>query len=220
MSVSVSQILVGGFDNNFSYLVTEKGTKKTAVIDPSGDVALILNSLTENNLTLESILVTHTHFDHIDGLKELLSHYPKTPIYVHPQGEATIAELTTSGLVHLYNEGDKVTIGNTTTTILYTPGHCNNAVCIYIEKENSTSSIPQLITGDTLFVEGCGRTNEQDVTLLYQSLERLKRLPEETILYPGHNYGPTPTSTIAHEKQCNRFLLATDFSSFKRLRLG
>ena len=212
MSLRVAQILVGGFDDNFSYLLYDEATKEAAYIDPTGNTELVTERTAELGLIIVAIWITHTHFDHIDKLNLALAHYP-VPVFVHERGAGRLGDVVPQAL----SEGSILALGNTEIAALYTPGHLDDSVCFYSE---DTASAPILITGDTLFVEGCGRTNEKEVEDLYNSLQRLKTLPPETILYPGHDYGTTPTSTIGRELQNNKYLLVQNFAEFKKLRLG
>ena len=217
MGLLVKQIAVGGFDGNFSYLVINDATKETLVVDPSGEVGKIEAAVADDGLTVVGVLITHTHFDHIDKLPELLTYYGNDlPVYVHENG----ADAINANNRQLLHEASVVTLGQHPIEVMHTPGHIADAVCFSIQANDSTEGVPLLITGDTLFVEGCGRISESEATTMYGSLGRLKHLPGKTIVYPGHDYGPTPTSTIAHECAHNRFLVAPDLPAFIRERLG
>lgn len=210
----IEQIAVGGFDKNLSYIVHD-GTS-AAVVDPSGDIENVLSVIREKNLTLVSVLVTHTHFDHIEKLDAFLQTYP-VPVYAHRDARERIKGTDIEPL----EEGSTVSVGNVILSVLHTPGHIDDAVCFLLGAEHAHDGIPKLITGDTLFVEGCGRVqSEHDAEVIYESLMRLKELPDETEVFPGHDYGSKPRSTIGWEKEHNRFFLAPDLEAFKKERLG
>ena len=205
----VEQIAVGGFDKNFAYIIHDG--EECAAVDPSGDVEKMLKVIRKKNLRPVGILVTHTHFDHIDGIDEFRKSYP-VPIYMHKNAKERVK--AHDDIKKIVKEGDEIDVGTIKVQVMYTPGHIDDAVCFYLKKENA------LISGDTLFVEGCGRVNsEADAEALYKSLQRLKELPDDTEVFPGHDYGSMPHSTIAHEKEKNRFFLAENLEAFKKERL-
>jgi hydroxyacylglutathione hydrolase len=137
--------------------------------------------LAENNKKLAGILVTHHHWDHTDGVQELLSASPKgEQIPVYGPGKSPLA-YTTRPLF----EGDKVDIGWLEFKILELPGHTQNHIVYFAQPANAA---PLLFSGDVLFSAGCGRLKDGTAEQLYDSLQRLKQLPEETLLYCGHEY--------------------------------
>lgn len=215
MSLTVHQIAVGGYDANFAYLISDDKTKHALVVDPSGDLEAILAVADQAELDIVGILITHTHPDHIDQLAELLRLYA-VPVYVQEVGTDTIIS---PGPIIALHDNDTVPLGPYSIKVIHTPGHIDDAVCFYIEETEARDGIPKLISGDTLFVEGCGRTNERRVKDLYESLQELKHLPEGTVVYPGHDYGSKPQSTIGHEKQHNQYMTAKNFTEFKDRRL-
>lgn len=216
MSLCVSQIAVDGFDKNLSYIIYDSATKEAAIVDPSGDIDRVFSAVSQADLTVTTILLTHTHFDHIERLHEALAEYPEAHIYVHELGYEKL-EQPSSYPIH---DCESIPLGQGEVAVLHTPGHIDDAVCFYIPEGQAADGVPKLISGDTLFVEGCGKTTEASVERLYQSLQRIAALPPETVVYPGHDYGPQSTSTIAHEREHNRFLLASDSDAFTRERLG
>lgn len=137
-------------------------------------------------------------------------------MYVHEAGVAAIA----APQVQALRDGDTITLGPASLTVWHTPGHSPDSVCFYVAAADSAEGAPLLISGDTLFVSKCGRTSEPFIMELYESLQRLKTLPAETVVYPGHDYGPTPTSTIGVECASNPYLTAPDLATFRERRLG
>lgn len=216
MSLTVHQIAVGGYDDNFAYVIAETESKQAFIVDPSGDWAAITATITAHDLTPIGVLLTHTHHDHIDQLEAALAAYT-VPVYVHELGTAAVAAVPNTKLL---KDGDAIMLGNHTIDVIYTPGHITDHVCFYSNANQTIDQIPTLIAGDTLFVGGCGRTTEAGVQDLYESLQKLKALPDHTLVYPGHDYGATPHSTIGYEKTHNAYLLAPDREAFITLRLG
>ncbi|MEM7800925.1 MAG: MBL fold metallo-hydrolase [Chloroflexota bacterium] len=207
--VILQQIPVGKYEN-FAYLIGDPETKKVAVVDPAWDVPKIVAEVKRLGLTVDAIWLTHGHGDHTQGVEELREHYP-VPVFLSPH---EIPKYRPDVGVPFENMGDTMTIGNLTFDIFYTPGHAAGSVCFYCA--------PHLIAGDTLFIDGCGRCDLEgsDVEAMYASLhETIMSLPDETIIYPGHDYGPTPTDTLANQRRTNRFLLAKTKEAFIKERL-
>ena len=120
------------------------------------------------------------------------------------------------------SDGHTVLVGKLKVEVVHTPGHSDDSVCYFISAQQETDGIPKLLTGDTLFVEGCGRADllHGSVKDLYSSLERLKKLPDETLIYCGHDYGSKPVSCIAFEKKYNKYFLCKSFEEFKAKRMS
>ena len=173
---------------------------------------MLFTVIAEENLTLESILVTHTHHDHIERLDRIGA---GVRVYAHEHARGTLKPEKTI----FVDDGEVIEVGDGSINVMYTPGHLQDSICFYISLQQAFNTIPKIITGDTLFVEGCGRTNQKDVEDLYRSLERIKQLPDDTEVFAGHNYGSIPISTIAHEKQHNKYFRAPTLSDFISLRL-
>lgn len=215
MSLVVRQVLVGGFDQNYSYVIFERESNATFVVDPSGNLFSVMRMIEQQELTVEGVLLTHSHADHYDQLDALLSLHP-VRVYVHQNGADEIK------VANLYSlaDGQTIQLGSASITALYTPGHTDDSVCYLIDAKDSAERVPLLISGDTLFVGRCGKTTPEQIGELYASLQRLKTLPPETIIFPGHNYGEKPVSTIGYENVHNPFLSAPNLESFSALRLG
>jgi hydroxyacylglutathione hydrolase len=186
-----------GLMENFVYLIGSRKTGEAAVVDPGWEADRILEQAKALNLKITHILLTHTHYDHTDSLAGLLSK-TKAKVYVH-KAEASNLKISSDKIV-LTDHEQKIDIGGIPVRVLHTPGHSLGSQCFDVSGN--------LISGDTLFVQSCGRTDlpTGSEKQLFQSLALLAELPPETILLPGHDYGPTPTSTIAEEKRNNPFL--------------
>lgn len=191
MPAVVHQVAVGGFDSNFSYLVYCSKTHEGFVIDPCGDVEKIFALIEKEHVELRFIINTHTHFDHLERNSEVQKKY-SVPVFLHP-AESYPAD-------RFIKDNENIILGTLIVQILHTPGHSPGGICILVDNK--------LFTGDTLFVGSCGRCDFAggNAEKLYASLQRLAQLPLQTIIYPGHDYGQTPNSTIGKEKAQNKFL--------------
>ena len=186
----IHQIPVGGM-LNFTYVVRDEVTGDCIVVDPSWDLDRVQNIISENDTTPKYIVNTHHHFDHTLG-NEALARTTGAPIIQHP----------TSGLPHdiAVNDGDSIRFGDVVLEVLHTPGHSQDGICLVGDGN--------IFTGDTLFVGSCGRVDLPggDASQLYHSLRRLATLDGSLIVYPGHHYGDTKTSTIRDQIMTNPVL--------------
>ncbi len=189
---------------NFSYLIYCPETLRGAAIDPSMHPELLQEKAVKLGVKLELLLNTHGHHDHIAGNGFIIEH-SGAKLAAHP------LDVPNSDI--LLEEGINLELGNGIIEVMHTPGHTPGSV---IFKAGN-----QIVTGDTLFVSRCGRADlpGSDVTELHNSLQRLKTLPRETQVYPGHDYGPTVTSTIGWELENNDYIKCPDLQSFIKLRL-
>jgi len=203
----LKQIELGPLQN-FVYLIGCPETRETAVVDPGWNVPAILDAAAQDEMKITKILITHTHFDHINGVEEMMK-ATDAQVIVHKKeiGAVPVEGPSIKGL-----EGeDKVLIGRLTLSLMHTPGHTPGSVCY--------SVADRLIAGDTLFIGGCGRCDLPggDAELMYKSLTRLKKLDDRLLFYPGHNYGTEPSAPIGKEKERNPFLLAPSEEAFLNL---
>lgn len=216
MSHTIHQISVRGFDKNFSYIVADVVTRQAYIVDPAGDFLLIAAQIEAHGYDIIGLLLTHTHFDHFDQLETAIDQYD-VPIYVHEKG---IIELAKYDDVRTLSDHMELPLGAGHFKVIYTPGHTDDSVCFYISADQTDDELPKVLTGDTLFVGGCGRTSELRVKDLYESLAELSALPDDTVVFPGHDYGDAPISTIGYEKTHNKYYRAKNFNDFKKIRLG
>jgi hydroxyacylglutathione hydrolase len=201
---------------NFVYLIGDPVTRDCVVVDPAWDIDAILETVARDGMELRAALVTHTHQDHvgghlfgfdIPGVTELLER-ARVKVHVHRAERQSLRGLG-SDLVPV-DGGDRLSIGRRELTFLHTPGHTPGSQCFLIDG--------RLISGDTLFIQSCGRTDlpGSDPGDMYTSLtQRLGALPEETVVYPGHNYGGDST-TIGAEKRHNPMMRFRSMSDFLR----
>ena len=186
----IKQIEIGYMDN-FCYIVGCENTGKALVIDPGADAERILSEAEKEGLEIVDIVNTHGHGDHTAGNTALKS-LTGAQIIIHEQDADRYPEAD----IFLANEKTLQMI-EITFDIIHTPGHTPGGICLYAQGN--------LFTGDTLFVGDSGRTDLAGGhrPTLGKSIRRLMELPDDTIIWPGHNYGPTPTSTIHWEKRNN-----------------
>ena len=163
-----SVIVIPALGDNFAYLFKYEEDKAIA-IDPS-DASLVLNEIENHNLQLTAILATHNHADHTAGIRQL-KHKANCPVIIGNQDFADSRILE---------------FGNCRVKVIPTPGHTSDSVCFYIEPSGNNNGI--VFTGDTLFIGGCGRPIESNAKALWTSLQKLTALPDNTLVYPGHDY--------------------------------
>jgi hydroxyacylglutathione hydrolase len=201
---------------NFVYLIGDPATRDCVVVDPAWEIDAILETVARDDMKLGAALVTHTHQDHvgghlfgfdIPGVAELLER-ARVKVYVH-KAEREFLRGLESELMPV-EAGDTLPVGRHVLTFLHTPGHTPGSQCFLIDG--------RLISGDTLFIQSCGRTDlpGSDPGEMYTSLtQRLGALPEDTVVYPGHNYGGDST-TIGAEKRHNPMMRFRSMSDFLR----
>jgi hydroxyacylglutathione hydrolase len=193
---------------NYVYLVGDPQAREVAVVDPAWDVDRIVDMAAENDVTISKVLITHSHFDHINGVEDLLNR-TKAKVYIH-RAEAEFMKAAWPELVKV-ESGDTVKVGDVDITFIHTPGHTPGSQCFLVRNH--------LISGDTLFIGGCGRcdlpgSNPED---MYRSLtQTLAKLDDRTLVFPGHNYAPRPYSTIGDEKRFNPYLQFQSLQDFLR----
>jgi len=195
---------------NFAYLVGDRQTGEALVVDPAYAVRELVEIAGADGLRVTGALVTHYHPDHvggqmmgweIEGVAELLAlDGVDAPIHVHRDeafGVKRVTGASDSDLV-LHDGGDTVAVGDVTVTLVHTPGHTPGSQCFIVDG--------RLVAGDTLFLDGCGRTDLPggDADELYYSLtQRLAVVPDDTVLYPGHLYSPEPHATMGETRRRN-----------------
>jgi hydroxyacylglutathione hydrolase len=200
---------------NFVYLIGSVESRKVAVVDAAWEIDKILRVAAEDDVEITHAFVTHTHPDHvggrfagveIEGVVELLAKC-KAKVVVHKAEAEFLNVLSPSDLIKA-ESGDTIDVGGVEIRLLHTPGHTPGSQCFLVEN--------RIVSGDTLFIGSCGRVDlpGSDPEQMYYSLtQKLKALPDDTILFPGHNYSDTPTSTIGEQKHSNPYF---QFHSLKQ----
>ncbi|MEN8184632.1 MAG: MBL fold metallo-hydrolase, partial [Myxococcota bacterium] len=209
---------------NLAYLVGSRASREALVVDPAWDVDPLLDQALADDMEVVGALVTHYHPDHvggelfghaIEGVSRLLARQP-VPIHVHgseAEGTRRVTGVSATDLVH-HEGGDLLELGAVRVRFLHTPGHTPGSQCFLVEQAGQPS---RLVSGDTLFLGSCGRVDlpGSDPEAMYQSLTRtLGRLPDETLLYPGHLYAAEPSSSMGEQKRTNPFLRVTTLDQF------
>ena len=193
---------------NFAYLIGDRQTGEAVVVDPAYDPDELLDVLEADDMKLTGVLATHFHPDHvggdmmgysIEGVARLLE---RQGTKIHVQAPEAEFVLRTTGLsagdLVLHDPGDVVRVGDIEIELLHTPGHTPGSQCFLVAGA--------LVAGDTLFLEGCGRMDlpGSDPAAMYRSLHgTLARVPDETVLFPGHLYSPEPSATMGRTRQLN-----------------
>jgi len=179
--------------DNFSYIIADEATREAAVVDSSFNAGEIIRVLKTENFTLKYVVNTHGHSDHTAGNTELLSMFDaKTVAHTLSRIDADIK----------VDDGDIIRVGNVSIKVIHTPGHTPDSICLLVNNK-------KLLTGDTLFVSECGRTDLPggNSKSLYDSLfNKLLKLSDDVEVYPGHDYGPKPYSTIGEQRRTNYVL--------------
>ena len=197
---------------NFLYFLGDERTKEIAVVDPAWDVDFLCQQADKNGYKIKSIFLTHGHHDHVNGLKEILAKHDV--IAYISKHEAAFYKPKHKNIVEI-EDHTKLKIGEIEFETILTPGHTPG--CQLFKYENV------VISGDTLFIDGCGRCDLPggDPKMMYQSLYNIiLKLPDETIIFPGHNYGDTPYATLASQKKTNPYLTCRNLEEFLVTRMG
>lgn len=206
--IIIKQLRVG-IMSTFCYIVGDEETMECALIDPAFETNRILREVDKVGLNVTSVINTHGHFDHILGNSRIIK-VTKAKLYIHEldanmlqkSWSHPISRLLTgrsfSAPDQLLKDGDLIPIGNETLKVIHTPGHTRGGICLYTPGH--------VFTGDTLFINSVGRTDLKgsSMTGLIRSIkEKLYCLPDNTIVWPGHDYSTRPNSTIGQEKTNN-----------------
>jgi glyoxylase-like metal-dependent hydrolase (beta-lactamase superfamily II) len=205
MRLIFEQIRLGG-DRNFGYLIADREAGQGVLVDPSYAPELLTDRAEAQGVTVTHIVNTHGHADHTNGnatARELTG----APVAAHPDAPDT-PDLSLA-------DGAQISVGDVRLTVLHTPGHCPDHLVLY------EPTYRLIVTGDLLFVGKVGGTKtEDDARVEWESLTRvLDTVPDETTVWPGHDYGVRPSSTIGLEKHTNPFLRCADVDAFLRLRV-
>ena len=193
---------------NFIYLIGDRQTGDAVVVDPAYDPDGILAQLEADGMTLTGILATHYHPDHVGG--DMMGHTiagvagllerKSVPIHVQAEEAQGIRQVTGCAETDIvsHSSGDTLTVGDIDIELIHTPGHTPGSQCFFVDN--------RLVAGDTLFLEGCGRTDLPggDPRALYQSItHRLAKVPDDAVLFPGHLYSPASSASMGDTREHN-----------------
>ena len=192
---------------NFVYLIGDRVTKECLVVDPAYAVSDIVDVAAQDGMTVSGVLATHYHPDHvggsmmgfrIEGIARLLENR-SVPIHANRHEIPWIQRTTGVGADDLvaHEAGDKLRVGAVEVELVHTPGHTPGSQCFLVDG--------CLVSGDTLFLDGCGRTDlpGSDPDAMYESLRHLDSLSADTVVYPGHRYSPPACETLAEVRRHN-----------------
>ncbi|MFP4453265.1 MAG: MBL fold metallo-hydrolase [Desulfosalsimonas sp.] len=208
--MDIRQIHIPKMDN-FSYIIADPATQTCAVIDPAFGPRKILQEAEKQGYTVTHVINTHAHMDHTSGNSEILG-ATGARLCIHRDDAQQLKKLLSKAVSRimggkgspepdcLLSDEDILKIGEIEISVIHTPGHTPGSICLYVSGH--------VFTGDTLFVEAVGRTDLPGGSfdqLMASINNKLYCLPDDTIVWPGHDYGPVPSSTIGKEKQNNPF---------------
>ena len=229
--LEIKQMELGPMEN-YIYLISNKFTKEAVVIDPAWDVNSIKEEIEANGLSLKSALITHGHPDHTNGIEELLKHYD-IPIMVSeheasfykPIGE-NIVEVKANHRLELGDSENQLEID-----FVHTPGHTPGSQCFFIKTAKKSYSQANnlqleaqhlLVSGDTLFLDGCGRCDMPggDAELMYDTISNiLMKMPDDTVIFPGHNYHHYCCDSLENQKKTNPYMQYDNLKGFISRRM-
>ena len=207
----LKQMELGPLDN-FLYFIGDAQTKEIAIVDPAWDVDYLCSEAEKAGYKVTDIFLTHGHPDHVNGLDEILERHD-VPVYISKH-EASFLKPDHKNIVEI-DDHHKLKVGNIEFECILTPGHTPGCQCFLYKNV--------LIAGDAIFIDGCGRCDLPggDAREMYKSLyDIIMKLPDDTTLYTGHNYGPKPFATLKSQKVTNPYLLCNSMEEFLQQRMG
>ncbi|HXO79910.1 MAG TPA: MBL fold metallo-hydrolase [Mycobacterium sp.] len=209
---------------NFAYLIGDRQTGDCVVVDPAYAAGDLVDVLEADGLHLSGVLVTHHHPDHVGGsmmgfelkgLAELLERV-SVPVHVNSQEAQYVSRITGIPMSDLtsHEHGDKVSVGAIDIELLHTPGHTPGSQCFLLDG--------RLVAGDTLFLEGCGRTDFPggDSDEIFRSLQKLAQLPGDPTVFPGHWYSLEPSASLSEVKRSNYVYRVANLEQWRTLMGG
>jgi glyoxylase-like metal-dependent hydrolase (beta-lactamase superfamily II) len=209
---------------NFAYLIGDRQTGDCVVVDPAYAAGDLVDTLEADGLHLSGVLVTHHHPDHVGGsmmgfelkgLAELLERV-SVPVHVNSQEAQFVSGITGIPMSDLtsHEHGDKVSVGAIDIELLHTPGHTPGSQCFLLDG--------RLVAGDTLFLEGCGRTDFPggDSDEIFRSLQKIAQLPGDPTVFPGHWYSLEPSASLSEVKRSNYVYRVSNLEQWRTLMGG
>ena len=207
----LKQMEVGPMQN-FIYFVGDKDTKEIVVIDPAWDVSFLINEAKKEDLKIKGALVTHGHFDHTNGVENLLRELD-IPVYIN-ENELDFFKFSWKGNIKKVSSGDSLKLGNIEIKFVHTPGHTPGSQCFLISNN--------LVSGDTLFINGCGRCDLPggDVEGMFDTIyNKLMKMSNDTVIFPGHNYADKKHDLLENQRKTNPYMQYDNLMAFVGKRL-
>ncbi len=179
--------VTSSFIHNYTYIIIDKASQQAAIVDPAWELDKIISSLSTFNVKLTKILLTHSHFDHVNLVNSLLERF-SPDVYMSVE-EIAFYNFTCRNLNSLSHH-DTILLGETPITLLFTPGHTTGGVCYFLSDS--------LFTGDTIFNEGCGICNAfgGNPEQMFESIQKVKMIDPGVHVFPGHSFGKKPGRTL------------------------
>ena len=209
---------------NFAYLIGDRQTGDCLVVDPAYAAGDLVDALQADGMHLSGVLVTHHHPDHVGGsmmgfelkgLAELMERV-SVPVHVNSEEALFVSRITgiSMGDLTQHENGDTVRVGDIDIELLHTPGHTPGSQCFLLDG--------RLVAGDTLFLEGCGRTDFPggDSDEMFRSLQKLARLPGDPTVFPGHWYSLEPSASLSEVKRSNYVYRVSDLDQWRMFMGG
>jgi len=209
---------------NFAYLIGDRETGDTVIVDPAYAAGDLLDILESDGMRLSGVLVTHHHPDHIGGsmmgfelkgLAELLERV-SVPVHVNTFEAQWVSRVTGISMSDLteHQHGDKVSVGDIDIELLHTPGHTPGSQCFLVDG--------RLVAGDTLFLDGCGRTDFPggDVDEMFRSLQQLAKLSGDPMVFPGHGYSTESSASLSDVKNSNYVYKVSNLEQWRAMMGG
>lgn len=200
------------FMKNYAYILVDKATRQAAVVDPAWDLELLDGMLRSLEAELACILLTHSHHDHVNKVEPLLKLYPAARAYM------SVKEIDAYGFacrnLHPFEEGETIWLGETPISCMLTPGHTAGGACFRLADD--------LITGDTVFIEGCGVCDGAGGSpeQMHDSFQRIRKsTPPHVRVYPGHSYGKEPGMAFRDVLEHNIYFQIEQIEHFVRFRM-
>lgn len=196
---------------NFTYLIIDKISKEAVIVDPAWEIDKIIKEIDKYNLKITKVVLTHSHNDHVNLVEEFINRY-NAEVFIS-KDEAEFYKYKVKNL-NLVSDGDYIMVGNVAIKCILTPGHTCGSLCFYVEDE--------LFTGDTLFIEGCGRCDLEGGSAhsMFHSIQKIKRIfSNKTKVYPGHSYGFGNGLTLLELSKINIYYNINKLEDFVNFRM-
>ncbi len=208
----IKQLKVGFlFIRNFTYLIVDKASRQAAIVDPAWEVETIISAIQDLNVTLTTILLTHSHFDHVNAVKPLVRRYG-AQVYLSAE-EIDYYGFQCERLIAIRHQ-DIIRLGHSRISCLVTPGHTFGGVCYHLPGA--------LFTGDTIFTEGCGicNTTGGNPEKMFESIQMIKTtIDPDARIYPGHSFGKEPGHSLCNLMEENIYFQITEREHFINWRM-